>query len=98
MGNGLQGISRCWQCFCNGNARKAPEPHSCGLPGASRIRGGAKMEIALRQINRAAVFRNEGLGVAVLAGRIVELETRAACKPDCGNGFVIECRGEFIEA
>ncbi len=56
------------------------------------------MEIALRQINRAAVFCNKGLGVAVFATGIVELETRAASQPDCGNGFVIECGGEFIEA
>src|SRR5260370_29427190 len=55
------------------------------------------MEIVLRQINRAAVFRDEGMSMAVFAAGIVELETRAAGQPDGGNGFVVECRGEFIE-
>src|SRR5258706_11995910 len=55
------------------------------------------MEIAFRKINRAAVFRDKGLGVAVFPAGIVELETRAASKPDGGNGFVIECCGEFIQ-
>jgi hypothetical protein len=56
------------------------------------------VEIVLRQINRAAVFRNEGMGVAVFAASLVELETRAAGEPDGGDGFVVERRGEFIEA
>src|SRR6266700_928925 len=56
------------------------------------------MKIVLRQINRAAVFRNERMRVAVFAAGIVELETRAVGQPDGGNGFVVECRGEFIEA
>src|SRR5260370_37783349 len=55
------------------------------------------MEIALRQINRAAIFRDKGLGMAVFPAGIVELETRAASKPDGGNGFVIESRSEFIQ-
>src|SRR5216684_1094528 len=37
MGKRLQGISRCGQGFCNGNAREAPEPHRCGLPGATGV-------------------------------------------------------------
>src|SRR5258707_8395659 len=36
--------------------------------------------------------------VGVFAAGIVELETRTAGQPDGGNGFVVECRGEFIEA
>src|SRR5258707_5284184 len=56
------------------------------------------MEIALRQINRAAIFRDKGLGVAVFPACIVELETRAASKPDGGNGFMIEHRSELIQA
>src|SRR6267143_3936148 len=56
------------------------------------------MEIALRQINRAALFCDKGLSVAVFPAGIVELETRAASEPDCGNGFVIEHRSEFIQA
>ena len=56
------------------------------------------MEVALRQINCATVFRDKGLGVTVFAAGVVELETRTASKPDGGNGFVIECRGELIEA
>src|SRR6267154_3956632 len=56
------------------------------------------MEIAFRKINRAAVFRDKGLGVAVFPAGIVESETRTVSKPDGGNGFVIECRGEFIQA
>src|SRR6266581_3653856 len=46
----------------------------------------------------AAFFRNERMRVAVFAAGIVELETRAVGQPDGGNGFVVECRGEFIEA
>src|SRR5260370_11146637 len=56
------------------------------------------MEIALREINRAAIFCDKRLGVTVFAAGIVELETRAASKPDRGNGFGIERRSEFIEA
>src|SRR5258708_36623410 len=56
------------------------------------------MEIALREINRAAIFCDKRLGVTVFAAGIVELETRAASKPEGGNGFVIERRSEFIEA
>src|SRR5260370_15562607 len=56
------------------------------------------MEIALRQINRAGVMYDKGLGVAVFPAGIVKLETRAASKPDGGNGFVIEHRSEFIQA
>src|SRR6266849_2082126 len=55
------------------------------------------MKIALRQINRAAIFCDKGLAVAVFPAGIVELETRAASKPDGGNGFVIESRREFIQ-
>src|SRR5882757_4748718 len=55
------------------------------------------MEIALRQINRAALFCDKGLSVAVFPAGIVELETRAASKPDGGNGLVIESRSEFIQ-
>src|SRR6266849_4809422 len=56
------------------------------------------MEIAFWQINRAAVFCDEGLGVAVFPAGIVKLETRAASKPDGGNGFMIEHRSELIQA
>src|SRR6266436_8065679 len=56
------------------------------------------MEIAFRKINRAAVFRDKGLGVAVFPAGIVELETRAVSEPDGGNGFMIESRSEFIQA
>src|SRR6266446_5682040 len=56
------------------------------------------MEIAFRKINRAAVFCDKGLGVAVFPAGIVELETRAASKPDGGNGFMIEHRSELIQA
>jgi hypothetical protein len=38
------------------------------------------------------------MGVAVFAAGIVELEPRAAGQPYGGNGFVVECRGEFIKA
>jgi hypothetical protein len=38
------------------------------------------------------------MGVAVFAASLVELETRAAGEPDGGDGFVVERRGEFIEA
>jgi len=34
----------------------------------------------------------------VFAASLVELETRAAGEPDGGDGFVVERRGEFIEA
>jgi len=56
------------------------------------------MEIVLRQINGAAIFRNVGVGVTMFAAGLVELETRAVGEPDGGNGFVVESRGEFIEA
>src|SRR5260370_439998 len=56
------------------------------------------MEIAVRQINRAAVSCDKGLAVAVFPAGIVELETGAASKPDGGNGFVLESRSEFIQA
>src|SRR5207302_2638862 len=46
----------------------------------------------------AAVFRNEGLRVAVFTTRIVELETRSAGHPDGRNGLVVERGGEFIES
>src|SRR6267154_3481183 len=56
MGKCLQSISRCGQGFRDGNAREAPEPHRRGLPGATGVGVGPLMEIALRQINRAALF------------------------------------------
>jgi hypothetical protein len=56
------------------------------------------VEIVFRQVNRTAVFRNEGMHVSVFSARIVELETRSAGQPDGGNGLVVECGGEFIES
>src|SRR5258708_27486085 len=56
------------------------------------------MKIVLRQINRAAVLRNERMRVAVCAAGIVELEPRAVGQPDGGNGFVVEGCGKLIEA
>jgi hypothetical protein len=56
------------------------------------------VEIVLWQINGAALFRNVWMGVAMFAAGLVELETRAGGKPDGGNGFVVESRGELIEA
>src|SRR6267154_2035630 len=37
VGKGLQGIRSRRQGFRDGNAREAPEPHRCGLPGATAV-------------------------------------------------------------
>jgi len=46
------------------------------LPGARGAGRGPQVEIVLRQIDRAAIFSDEGMRVAVFAAGIVELETR----------------------
>jgi hypothetical protein len=55
------------------------------------------VEIIFGEINGAAILGNEGMGVAQLAARFIELQARTAGKPDGGNPLMIERGGEFIE-
>src|SRR6267143_6601994 len=94
----LERISSCGQSFSDGNTSKAAEAQGRRLLGSRGIGCGPEMEVVFRQVNGAAIFRNERMSVAVFAAGIVELKPRAAGQPDGGNGFVVEGRGEFIEA
>jgi hypothetical protein len=94
----LQGFSGCGQGFSDGNTSKAAKAQGRRLPGSSGLRCGPEVEIVFRQVDGAAVFRNEWMGVAVFAAGIVELEARAAGQPYGGNTLVVEGRCEFIEA
>src|SRR6266478_4639772 len=93
----LQGLSGRWQDFSDRNTCKAAKAQRGGLVGPRGAGCGSQVEIVLRKINCAAIFRDKGMSVAMFAAGIVELKTRAAGQPNGGNGFVVESRGEFIE-
>jgi hypothetical protein len=93
----LQGVRSRWKGLRDRNARKSAKPHG-SLLAAGAVGDGRQVKVTLRQINRAAVFSDEGLSVAVFAAGIIELEPGTAGQPHGGNACVIKRRCEFVKA
>ena len=55
------------------------------------------MKVVLRQIDAASVLRNEGVGMAQLSPRLVELQPRPARQPDSRDPFMVQRSRKFIK-
>jgi hypothetical protein len=98
LGERLQGISGGREGLRDRKAGKAAQAHSGGPLRWGGVGCRAQVEIVLGQKDGAAVFRDEGVRVGVLAAGLIELETRAAGEPNGRKGLVIEGGSEFVKA